>query len=224
MLVLLVACYRSKPPPRMTPIEPPTKNPAVVQPSGAPLYSYEEMFADIASGPLEHVGTGEWFGLFHVYSCVYRNAKVYVVNIYCTKTREMKAFGLVVLSPTRGRAHLYAEAEKPISTLRRSDYFTYRFEAELNIVDDKLPAVSLDFKYAQLREWDETRYKRYAAGCFAGVEIRRPVNGCMKQLKDFEQSFPESHEAILADPPESYYKLVKDLRERAKREGRDWKN
>ncbi|HTL37627.1 MAG TPA: hypothetical protein VL326_31065 [Kofleriaceae bacterium] len=218
-LLLLAACYRSKPPPRMTPIEPPPPKPVVVEKTDAPLYTYDEMFADIASGPLTYVGTGEWTGLFHVYSCAYRNAKVYVINIYCTKSYEKKAFGIAVLSPTRGRAYLYAEAEKPISGLKRADYFTYRFEAEQNTT----PPVSLGFTYEQLHAWDEARYKQYASGCFAGVEIKRPVNGCMQKLSDFAQSWPEAHRAILANPPEHYYALVRDFRERAKREGRDWK-
>jgi hypothetical protein len=221
-LLVLAACYRNKPAPRMTPIEPAKPPPPVIEKSAAPLYTLAEALADVTSGPLKHVGTGEWFGLFHVYSCVYRNDRVFVVNIYCTKTREKTAFGLVVLSPTRGRAYLYAEGHKPITELARADYITYRFEAEINVGDDRLPAVSLDLTYAQLREWDEARYKRYAPGCFAGVEINRPVNGCMQQLKEFERSWPDAHREILEDPPDVYYKLVRDFRERAKREGRDW--
>ena len=222
VLVVLAACYRSKPPPRMTPIEHPKPLPPVVEKTDAPLYTYDEAFADIFSGPLKHIGTGEWHGLFRVYSCAYRNDRVIVINIYCTKSFEKKAFGLVVLSPTRGRAYLYAEAEKPISGLKRADYFSYRFEAEENIADNNLPAVSLAFTYDQLAAWDKRRYERYASGCFAGVENKRPLNGCMQKLRDFEKSWPDGHRAILANPPESYYKLVRDLRERAKREGRDW--
>lgn len=209
----------------MTPIEPPPKKPAIVEKTEAPLYTLDEVFTDVTSTPLTYVGTGEWFGLFHVYSCVYKNAKVFVVNIYCTKTREKTAFGMVVLSPTRGRGYLYAEAQgKPISPLRRADYITYRFEAETIPVDEKLAALSLGWSFAELRKWDETRYNRYPPGCFAGIEIKRPVNGCMQQLKEFEQSWPDSHKAILADPPEVYYRLVTDFRTRAKREGRDWTN
>ena len=218
-LLVVAACYRTKPPPRMTPIEPVKPAPPVVEKADAPLYTYDEVLADIASGPLQYVGTGEWTGLFHVYSCAYRNAKVYVINFYCTKSYEKKAFGIAVLSPTRGRAYLYAEAEKPISGLRRADYFTYRFEAEENTS----PPVSMDFTYEQLHAWDEARYKKYASGCFAGVEIKRPVNGCMQKLEEFEHSWPEGHRAILANPPDAYYALVRDFRERAKREGRDWK-
>ncbi|HUS28541.1 MAG TPA: hypothetical protein VMZ53_08530 [Kofleriaceae bacterium] len=219
--LLAAGCYHSTPPPRMTPIEQPVKPdaPVVVEQPDTSLYTYEEVFADIASGPLVYVGTGEWTGMFHVYACAYRNAKVYVINFYCTKSYEKKAFGIAVLSPTRGRAYLYAEADKPISGLRRADYFTYRFEAELNTT----PPVSMTFSYDQLHAWDEARYKQYASGCFAGVELRKPVNGCMQKLEEFETSFPDSHRAILENPPEAYYALVRDLRDRAKREGRDWK-
>lgn len=221
VLVLVAACYRTKPPPRMTPIEPPKPVPPAEK-TEAPLYTLDEVYADLTSGPLTYVGTGEWHGMFHVYSCVYKNARVFVVNIYCTKTREKTAFGLVVYSPTRGYAYLYAEGQKPITTLTRADYISYKFEAEVNLVDDRLPRVSLDMTYAQLRAWAEARYNRYPAGCFAGTENKRPGNGCMKELAQYERSWPDAHKEILANPPPIYFKLVHDFRERAKVEGRDW--
>jgi hypothetical protein len=220
VLVLLAACYRSKPPPRMTPIEHPTATKG--EKATTQLYTMEEALADALSGPLQWVGTGEWFGLFHVYSCVYRNERVFVVNIYCTKTKEKRAFGMVVLSPTRGRAYIYAEAEKPISGIKRAEYITYKIDAEPAVVDEKLAKLELSYTWAQLRQWDEIRYYRYAPGCFAGFEIRRPQNGCMQQLKHFERSWPESNRELIANPTPAWYQLVSDFRARAKREGRDW--
>src|SRR6184192_2805128 len=105
-LLVLTACYRSKPPPRMTPIELPLPVPPAEK-TEAPLYTLDAAFADVTSGPLTYVGTGEWHGLFHVYSCVYKNAKVFVVNIYCTRSKEKTAFGLFIYSPTRGYGYLY---------------------------------------------------------------------------------------------------------------------
>jgi hypothetical protein len=215
------SCYRNKPAPRMTPIEVPKPVPPAAA-TEAPLYTLDEVLADITSGPLKYVGTGEWQGMFHVNSCVYKNAKLFVVNIYCTKTREKSSFGLVIFSPTRGYAYLYAEGSRPVTAMTRAEYITYKFEAEVNLIDAKLPRVSLDMTYAQLRAWAEVRYKRYPAGCFAGTEINKPINGCMQQLAQYEHSWPTAHKEILANPPAIYFKLVHDFRERAKVEGRDW--
>jgi hypothetical protein len=224
--VVLAACHHNKPLLPMAPIESPTRPPppppSTVEKSGAPLYTLDEVYADVTSGPLTYVGTGEWHGMFHMYSCLYKNARVFVINVYCTKAKEKAAFGMVVLSPTRGRAYLYAEGELPITQLRRADYITYRFEAEVNLVDDRLPTISLDYDYAHVAAWDEARYKRYPAGCYAGEELHHPDNGCMQDLEQYEHAWPDSHREILENPPDVYYQLVRDFRDRAKREGRDW--
>jgi hypothetical protein len=221
LVVAFAGCYRNKPAPRMTPIE----HPVAQQPAQAAppqLYTLEEALGDALSGPLDWVGTGEWFGMFHIYSCVYRNQRVFVVNIYCTKTKEKRAFGMVVLSPTRGRAYIYAEAEKPISEVRRAEYITLKVDGEPVHIDDKLAKLELSYTWAQLRQWDEIRYYKYVPGCFAGFENKRPQNGCMQQLDALEQSWPESNRAFIANPTPAWYALIADFRARAKRDGRDW--
>jgi hypothetical protein len=220
----LAACYHNAPAPRTTPIEDPKSpdQPIEQHEQVGRLYSAEEALADVLSGPLTYVGTGEWFGLFRVYSCVYRNERVFVVNMYCTKTNEMKAFGLVVLSPTRGRAYLYGEAEKPISTVRRPDYFTMKMDAEPVVVDEKLPPLSMAFSFADLRKWDEARYNHYLPGCFAGIENKRPQAGCMKDLDELKDSWPAAQKPFLDNPPAAWYQLISDMRARAKTEGKNF--
>jgi hypothetical protein len=142
--------------------------------------------------------------------------------MYCTKTSEMKAFGLVVLSPKRGRAYLYSEAVRPISTVRRPDYVTMKIDAEPALVDDRLPALSLTLSFAQLRKWDETRYNRYPPGCFAGIENKRPQAGCTKELDELATSWPAAQKPFLDNPPAEWYRLISDMRARAKTEGKNF--
>jgi hypothetical protein len=218
----LVACYRdaTRPPPSAPPSAAIDQHaPLVVEPrrDGA-LYALDEALADVLSGPLEHVGTGPWFGLFRINACAYRNQRVFVVNIHCT-TKEMKAFSIVVLSPTRGRAAIYAEAERPISQLDRRDYFTFKAEAQPP-PDASLPRLSLDGSYDQLTAWDEKRYYKWIPGCFGGVEIRRPLAGCLQQLESHKRAWQERNQGFFDDPPAEWYRIVREMRARAVRDGK----
>lgn len=228
MLVLacVCACYHDAAPPphRDTPVETTQRAPLTVQ-STQPeptregeLYAMDEALADALSGPLQHIGTGAWFGLFRVNACAYRNQRVIVVNVYCT-TNEMKAFSIVVLSPTRGRAVIYAEADAPISTLKRGDYFTFKGEANVP-PDSSLRPLSLGFGYDELTTWDEKRYNKYLPGCFGGVEIKRPQSGCLKPFEAKAATWKDRNQPFFDDPPEDWYRIVREMRERAKRDGK----
>jgi hypothetical protein len=220
---LVASCYRDSTPAQPPPPPPPPQRtaPLEVTPprASSELYALDEALADVLSGPLVHIGTGEWFGLYRINACAYRNARVVVVNIYCTP-KEMSSFGLVVLSPTRGRVYIYAEAKAPISKLRRPDYFTFKGESEPPRVDGKLRALDLAFTYAQLRTWDERRYYRNIPGCFGGIEIKRPIDGCMQELASHKERWAARNKQFLTDPPDEWYRIVHDLRGRAQTEGK----
>ncbi|HEY5945925.1 MAG TPA: hypothetical protein VIV40_10565 [Kofleriaceae bacterium] len=228
VVVGLASCYVDGPKPKPL-TRPPEPRPALVaEPPPAPLqvepkrdaelYSLDEALADVFSGPLEHIGTGPWFGLFRVNACAYRNARVIVVNIYCT-TKEMKAFSIVVLSRERGRAVIYAEAEKPISQLRRGDYFTFKAETSPP-PDASLPPLSLAWKYEELTAWDEKRYYKWVPGCYGGVEIRKPQGGCLQALASHADEWKARNQPFLDDPPADWYRIVREMRARAQRDGK----
>jgi hypothetical protein len=224
-LGLLAACPGPTPTPTTPP--PPVATPIEVVPvdAAAPAidrspYALDEALADVLAEPLTHVGTGEWFGLSRFYACAYRNSRAIVVNLYCAP-REIAAFGLVVLSPNRGRAYLYAEAKAPVSTVRRADYFTFKGETSPAIVDAQVPALELGFTLDQLRAWDEQRYRAYQPGCFGGVEGGAPQGGCLQALRDQAPAWAARNQPLLADPPEAWYQVVRLLRGRATVEGRE---
>jgi len=183
----------------------------VVDAAEPALYTVTEAFEDIASGPLVFVGTGEWFGNFSIHGCAYRNARVIVVNVYCT-VKEQTALGVVVLSPTRGRLMIYAEGSAPISTVKRSEYFAFRMEVQPPDPDAPL---ALDIAYADLRAWDERRYHSRLGACWSG-----DTDGCGAGLESRLAAWNPSAETFLRDPPEAFYRLAKDLHARAVRDSR----
>jgi hypothetical protein len=176
-------------------------------PPAQPLYTITEALEDIASGPLKFVGTGEWFGNYSIHACAYRNERVIVVNEYCT-TREQVALGLIVISPTRGHLKVYAEAEKPISTITRADYFTFRVE-----VEPPFEGIELTSTYAELRAWDELRYNGHVGGCWYENSA-----ACAEDASPGE--WGESAKAFITEPPAEFYRLTKDLHKRAVRDAR----
>ena len=191
-----------------TPVEVAADAPVAIDaPSAAPLYTITEALADIDSGKLEFIGTGEWFGNYSIHACAYRNERVIVVNEYCT-TREQVALGLIVISPTRGHIKVYAEAEKPISTLTRAGFFSFRLE-----VEPPFDGISLTSSYADLRAWDERRYYGHVGGCWYESEI-----GCSDGTAPGE--WDESAKAFLAEPPAEFYRLTKELHKRAVHDAR----
>jgi hypothetical protein len=172
-------------------------------PPAAPLYTVTEALDDIAAGPLEFIGTGPWFGNASIHACAYRNSNVIVVNEYCT-AREMPALGLIVLSPTRGRIEIYAEAEHAISTLGRNDYFTFRVAVQPPL--EELPT-TLEMTYAELDDWEERRYNAHANACFHEVG----KSGCLSDTPQLS-AWLESATPFVADPPARWYDLAKKLR------------
>jgi hypothetical protein len=192
------------------------------EPTGPlPLYSTEEALADALSGPLTHVGTGKWPGIHRSSTCVYRNARVLVVNVYCT-TREMKAFRVDIYSPERGRLRIYAEGRAPVSTLTRRDYFTFKAEGEPAPAPEAgLPPVTLGMSFAEIRAYDEKRYQKFLPSCYGGVEIGKAQGGCLGELEPRLAEWSRKNDTFLAQPPPDWYRLVKELRARAPRDGKN---
>jgi hypothetical protein len=184
--------------------------PDVEEPPVEPLYTITEALEDVASGPLELIGTGPWFGNASIHACAYRNERVVVVNVYCTR-KETPALGLAVLSPTRGRVYIYAEADEAISTLQRTDYGTFR--ADVQPSREEAP-VALDLSYTELNAWEERRYKAYKGACWQDSG----QSACSGDLEPLRDEWAASAKPFIAEPPESWYQLTKDLHARAVRD------
>jgi hypothetical protein len=162
----------------------------VIDGPAAPLAidTVTEALDDIAASPLTFVGTGEWFGNATIHACAYRNERVLVVNVYCT-VKETPAFSIVVLSPTRGRLRIYAEADAAISTLKRAEYQTFDAEVQPPLDGD---ALALSFTYAELRAWDERRYNSHLGACWYANAEESCSGGLAPKLSAWSESFESS--------------------------------
>jgi hypothetical protein len=223
MRMWLTACFAAgcftDPPPTQNPT-PPVVNEPPPRPAGDLPYPLDEAVADALASPLTHVATGPWFGIYRVDACMYRNDRVLVVDVYCT-TKEMSSFRVDVFSPTRGRVTIYAEATKPISTLTRADYFTFKAEVE---PATNIPRITLDMPLTRLRAADEARYKKTGPACWGGIEIvyraARPTGQCRGELEPKGAAWSDRNLPFLTHANGDWYRLVRELRAQAVTNGK----
>lgn len=221
--LLALGCARVKAPdtPAPAPLPPPVVQEPERQPQPRGIYSLDEALQDALSGPWTYIGIGPWTGNHRVHACAYRNERVIVVNVYCT-VKEVKAFRVDVFSPTRGRVRIYAEAKAPISTLMRKDYFTFNAESEPPPGPRAgLPPVTLTMSFPELRAYDGLRYQGFLPSCYGGVEIHRPQGGCLRELAPRAAEWAETNRSFLREPPEDWYRIVRELRALAREHGKD---
>ena len=226
VLVLALGCAKvaapeppvPEPVPVWTPTPPPPV-PTVQEPTG--IYSLEEAVKDALSGPWTYVGTGAWPGNHRVKACAYRNERVLVVNVYCT-IKEVKAFRVDVFSPRRGRVRIYAEGKAPISTVTRRDYFTFTGESEpAPGPRARLPPIALTMSFPELLDYDGRRYQAFLPSCYGGVEIGRRQGGCLRGLSRHASEWAEANRSFLREPPEDWYRVVRELRALAPQHGQE---
>jgi hypothetical protein len=209
-----------EPEPTLAP-EPPPPPPILREPEPTGLYSLKEALKDALSGNLTYIGKERWTGSQRVHACAYRNERVIVVDVYCT-LEEVKAFRVDVFSLTRGRVRIYAEARAPISTLTRRDYFTFNAESEPPPGPRaRLPPVTLAMSFPELVDHDGRRYRGFLPSCYGGVEINRPQGGCLRDLAPHAAEYTRTNRPFLREPPEEWYRIVRELRALASLHGRD---
>jgi hypothetical protein len=197
--------------------------PNVPAPSSRPagLYSAEEALRDALSGPWQYVGRGDWPGINRVQACAYRNERVLVVNVYCTRT-ETQAFRVDVYSPSRGRVRIYAESRGQLSAHMRQDYFTFAAETEpLPSPGANLPPVALTMSFEALSTYDEKRHNAFLPACYGGTELSRQRAGCLGTLAPRASEWTARNHGFLERANDDWYRLVRDMRALAAQHGRD---
>jgi hypothetical protein len=188
-------------------------------PSSTPLYPPAEALADAVSGPLQHVGTAIWYGRYAIPSCIYRNEKVFVINAYCT-LKEINPAKVIVIHPERGVVDLKARGvqDKPVSTLKRAQYSEWGITST-----DGQRGLTLGASADALVAWEERRHRYYRTpGCGAG---QAGASGkmrakCSEKTPVFDAWWKGVSAPLLEAPPESWYALLKDLRQRARKDGK----
>ena len=196
-------------------------------PTAGAMYSPFEALADAAAAPLEHVGTAVWPGIFEIPSCVYRNGRVVVVDVYCT-TNEMNSASLLVLHPTRGRVKIYAEDRRPISTIPRGGYLHWKMESEELPPAGKIaPPLAVGMNLAELVTWEQRRYDLSPPACWVSRWTgARPGSASPPSDASCRRKTPEAVRAWSAatvgfgQPPDVWYSLIEQFRALAKKHGK----
>jgi hypothetical protein len=201
--------------------------PPLASPLPAPvedLYTPDEALRDALSSPWQHVGTGRWPGINRMYACAFRNERVLVVNVYCSTT-DVRAFRVDVYSPKRGRVRIYAEASGPILKRLREQYFTFMAESEPPPGPEvQLAPLALTMSFAELRSYDEQRYRAYLPACFGGREHQRAHGACVGALAKRGSEWASQNRSFLDRANGDWYRVVREMRVLAARYGKDPKS
>lgn len=173
-------------------------------PAAAAPYLPAEAVADARAGALEIVGVGAWPGLFRRLTCVYRNERVFVVDERCSEPREPSALTVLVLSPTRGRATIFADAGGPIGRARRPGYKSFGAASTA----PRPPPGSLDLaaSYEELVAYEADAPGAVRATCSAGTQ--RPEGFCSKGTLVSAAEYAASVGPFLSSPPDGWFELV----------------
>lgn len=219
LMLMAAACAITRPSERA----PERPRAATIQqpaPSGETgLYSAQGALSDVLSGELEYIGTGTWPGIERFRACAFRNQRVLVVNAYCS-LYEQPAFRLEIYSPERGRVRIYAETRGTVSARLRKDYFTFMVEASPPpTAATRLPALSLQMPYEELRRYEQQRYEAFLPSCFSGEQNERPVAGCLGALAARQGEWEAENRTFLAQANNDWYLVVHRLRALASRYG-----
>lgn len=216
-----LACGTTQRAETVSPAASTTKAPASSAALGPALYSAEEALRDALSGPLEHVGTGRWPGVDRMYACAFRNARVLVVNVYCTLT-ETPAFAVQVYSPTRGRARIYAESRGPVSEHSRKDYFTFTAESEPPPGPEaRVAPLRLGMSFLDLHVYETERHRAFLPACYGGIEFSRERSGCLDALAPRKAEWTAQNRSFFANANDDWYRLVRALRSQAQQHGKE---
>jgi hypothetical protein len=76
--------------------------------------------------------------------------------------------------------------------------------------------------FPDLLDYDGRRYKKFLPSCYGGVEVyRRQGGGCLRGLAAGARDWAATNGSFLQDPPEDWYRIVRELRALALQHGRD---
>jgi hypothetical protein len=177
-------------------------------------YSPQNALADINSGELKFVGRELMPGSGQNRTCVYQNAKVYVLYNNCMASRkEAQATDIEVISKQGGSMKFYVEifdAGKPMSKLSRDEYKKGTF----SIVYTKTPAPG-NLNISKMSDYIKSNEINGDA-CFIGESFKaqdmNTKSSCMGEVENKVSDWAPSAESFWKNPPQEWYSTQSKLR------------
>lgn len=202
LLLALVACA---PPMRGTTAPPPSPPaPVVVAPAPPTIYAADEAVRDALSSPLVLVGIGGWPGYFRKLSCIYRNDRVIVTDVRCTRGASPR-FEIVIYAPSRGRITMGFEANTTSSP--RADYKAFGVIANAPWTGPLSLAAAKT--YDDITAYDLAQGKTFPPTCT--VDLTHPAGICSKNAPFPPSAFAAANTPFLQSPSEGWFTLVNAL-------------
>lgn len=197
----------------------PTKPPCVLSDGPAnensSMYSPQSALADINSGELKYVGRDLMPGSGQNRTCIFQNAKVYVLYNNCMSNRkEAPATDIEVISKTGGTVKFYVEmfntGGKKMSKLTRDEYKNGTFSVSYT----KTPPPG-NLNVSKTKEFLKTNEINGNA-CFIGSTFKaHDLNQkaqCIGSLSDNTSEWAAPAESFWKNPPQDWYSTQAKLR------------
>jgi len=198
----------------MTPERPPcvlAENPPT---ENLETYSPQAALADINSGDLKFIGRDLMPGFGQNRTCIYQNAKVYVLYNHCMgNKKEADATDIEVISKQGGTVRFYVEifdGVKKMSQLKRNEYVNGTFT--ISHLKTKPPGVLNVQKTKEFIKSNEIN----GNACFVGSDFKvsdmNTKANCMGELAEKTSDWAPSAESFWKNPPQEWYTTQSKLR------------
>lgn len=195
------------------------ERPPCIQTENSPLqnletYSPQAALADINSAELKFIGRELMPGSGQNRTCIYQNAKVYVLYNNCMANRkEAPATDIEVISKQGGTVKFYLEifsSNKKMSQLKRDEYAKGTFSVAYT--KTKPPGVLNVSKTMDFLKSNEIN----GNACFIGSTFKASDKNtkatCMGELKEKASDWSPSAESFWQNPPQEWYATQNKLR------------
>lgn len=177
-------------------------------------YSPQAALADINSGELKFIGRDLMPGFGQNRTCIYQNAKVYVLYNHCMgNKKEADATDIEVISKQGGTVRFYVEifeGSKKMSQLKREEYVKGTFT--VSHLKTKPPGVLNVQKTKEFIQSNENN----GNACFIGSDFKasdmNTKANCMGELADKTSDWAPSAESFWKNPPQEWYATQSKLR------------
>lgn len=173
----------------------------------------------VSSGQLAYHGRGLLPGSDTVGSCVYSNAKVYVIIHACRKDgKESPVTNIDIITKSGLKTNYYIEnsdqTERTIGTtsqVRRENY-----DRAWNVSYQELGPVPATYSLESMRSYLQNGQNNIGDNCnVGGMMVKDPVARCSGAIKDRLNQWGPGATQFSREPTEAWYSFLKTMRQKA---------